>query len=32
MVLVESKQEPLLDTFDLYQPPQTPKWMGKAET
>ena len=32
MVLVGSKQEPLLDNFDLYQPPQTPKWMGKAET
>jgi len=32
MVLVESEPEPLLDAFTLYQPPQTPKWIGKAET
>jgi uncharacterized protein (TIGR00730 family) len=32
MVLVESEPEPLLDAFALYQSPQTPKWIGKAQT
>jgi uncharacterized protein (TIGR00730 family) len=32
MVLVESEPEPLLDAFAPYQLPQTPKWIGKAET
>ena len=32
MVLVESEPEPLLDAFARYQPQQTTKWIGKAET